>query len=180
MSCPRRPLKIKKLVDDKHAEDALDIGLTVADVFVDSGKALTDGLDQRGAIRVIQQPGRQRRYGSVVQDWAAVASNYARPLPPLFSDSPRHEPRSTAFRFTDGPVAGPSHQAKVPEADYAPRPGETGEEISSRQDNHYHASPILIEDPQKSRNFISFADKIRGMLHIYFHPPCVCDASISS
>ncbi|KAG5288313.1 hypothetical protein I7I48_10518 [Histoplasma ohiense] len=155
------PLEIKKLVDDKHAEDALDIGLTVADVFVDSGKALTDGLDQRGAIRVIQQPGRQGRYGSVVQDWAAVASNYARPLPPLFSDSPRHEPRSTAFRFTDGPVVGPLHQAKVPEADYAPRPSETGEEISSRQDNHYHASPILIEDPQKSRNFISFADKIR-------------------
>ncbi|OJD17108.1 hypothetical protein AJ78_02752 [Emergomyces pasteurianus Ep9510] len=153
------PLEIRKLVDDKHEEDTLDAELTVADVFVDSGKALADGLDQRGAIRVIQQPGRPERYGSVLQDWAAVANNYARAPPPLFSDPPRNERRPTTPKFSRGPVPGPSHAAQHPGSDYAVPSTESGEERSNRQDNHTHASPILIEDSQKSRDFASYTCK---------------------
>ncbi|EEQ86810.1 uncharacterized protein BDCG_01930 [Blastomyces dermatitidis ER-3] len=153
------PLEIKKLVDDKHPEDTLDAALTVADVFVDNGKALADGLDQRGAVRVIQQPGRPERYGSVVQDWGAIASNYARPSPPLFLDQLRHEDRPIHTGFRGGPVAGPSHAAQVPESDYVPQSSEIGEERSSGYDNHTHASPILVEDSQKPRIFASSAGK---------------------
>ncbi|KLJ09872.1 hypothetical protein EMPG_14707 [Blastomyces silverae] len=155
------PLEIKKLVDDKHPEDTIDAALTAADVFVDNGKALADGLDQRGAVRVIQQPGRPERYGSVVQDWTGIASNFARPAPPLFSDQPRqrHEDRPVHTEFTGGPVAGPSHAAQVPESDYAPQSSEIGEERSGRHDNHTNASPILVEDSQKPRIFASSAGK---------------------
>ncbi|PGH05284.1 hypothetical protein GX51_03005 [Blastomyces parvus] len=150
------PLEIKKLVDDKHPEDSLDVTLTAADVFVDNGKALADGLDQRGAIRVIQHPGRPERYGSVVQDWAATGSNYARPAPPLFSDPPRrYEDRPVPLAFTGGPVAGPSHAAQVPESDYARQSSEIGEESPGQHDNHTRASPILVEDSQKPGIFVS-------------------------
>ncbi|KKZ65106.1 hypothetical protein EMCG_01346 [[Emmonsia] crescens] len=161
------PLEIKKLVDDKHAEDTLDAELTVADVFVDSGKALADGLDQRGVIRVIQQPGRPERYGSVVQDWAAVTKSYARiPPVPLFSDPPRNRHRlttTTITRFTEGPAPGPSHPSECPESDYSLRSNESGEERLNREDNHTHASPILVEDSQKPRNFSSSAGKSRDL-----------------
>lgn len=75
-----RPLMIKKLLDDNHDTDELDADLTVADVFIDYGKARTDGLDQRGALRVIQQPTSTRsvRYGSVVQDWDAITNHHSR------------------------------------------------------------------------------------------------------
>ncbi|EZF29169.1 hypothetical protein H101_07150 [Trichophyton interdigitale H6] len=74
------PLMIKKLLDDNHDTDELDADLTVADVFIDYGKARTDGLDQRGALRVIQQPTSTRsvRYGSVVQDWDAITNHHSR------------------------------------------------------------------------------------------------------
>lgn len=161
-------------MDDKHAEDTLDAELTVADVFVDSGKALADGLDQRGVIRVIQQPGRPERYGSVVQDWAAVTKNYARiPPVPLFSDPPRNRPRlttTTTTRFTEGPAPGPSHPAECPESDYSLRSNESGEERPNREDNHTHASPILVEDSQKPRNFSSSAGKSRGIHNFFLSP----------
>ncbi|OJD27412.1 hypothetical protein ACJ73_01186 [Blastomyces percursus] len=153
------PLEIKKLVDDKHPEDTLDAALTVADVFVDNGKALADGLDQRGAVRVIQRPGRAERYGSVVQDWGAIASKYARPAPPLFSDPLRSEDRPIHTGFTGGPIAGPLHAMQVPESDYARQSSEVGEEVSSTHDNHTHASPILVEDSQKPRIFVSSSGK---------------------
>jgi len=45
--------------------------MTVADVFVDRGKARADGRDQRGTVRVVQRPSEHspQRFGSVVQDW---------------------------------------------------------------------------------------------------------------
>ncbi|OAL74173.1 hypothetical protein A7D00_2204 [Trichophyton violaceum] len=74
------PLMIKKLLDDNHDTDELDADLTVADVFIDYGKARADGLDQRGVLRVIQQPTSTRpvRYGSVVQDWDAITNRHSR------------------------------------------------------------------------------------------------------
>ncbi|KAL1874195.1 bifunctional endoribonuclease/protein kinase ire1 [Paecilomyces lecythidis] len=74
------PLEIKKLVDDAHDSEDLDADMTVADVFVDNGKARTDGLDQRGTVRVIQRPAPYAppRFSSVVQDWDAAAQYYER------------------------------------------------------------------------------------------------------
>ncbi|OAX79935.1 hypothetical protein ACJ72_05740 [Emergomyces africanus] len=160
------PLEIRKLVDDKYEEDALDAELTVADVFVDSGKALADGLDQRGAIRVIQQPGRPERYGSVIQDWAAVTNKYVRAPPPLFSDPLRnghngYSPETPAF--LNGRAPGSSQPAQLPQSDYAVPSTESGEERPNRQDNHTHASPILVEDSQKSCDFTSYAGENRDL-----------------
>ncbi|KAF3483739.1 uncharacterized protein GIQ15_03063 [Arthroderma uncinatum] len=74
------PLKIKKLLDDNHDSDELDADLSVADVFIDNGKAYADGLDQRGVLRVLQVPTstRSTRYGSVVQDWDTITDHYSR------------------------------------------------------------------------------------------------------
>ncbi|KAL5336317.1 hypothetical protein BJX70DRAFT_400818 [Aspergillus crustosus] len=74
------PLEIKKLVDDDHESDDLDTDMTVADVFVDKGKARADGHDQRRTVRVIQKPASGRdspvRFPSVAQDWDAAADRY--------------------------------------------------------------------------------------------------------
>lgn len=75
-----RPLQIKKLLDDEHDEDDLDADLTVADVFVNNGKARSDGLDQRGTVRVVQKPTPHApvRYPSVALDWDKAALDYER------------------------------------------------------------------------------------------------------
>ncbi|KAL4929176.1 uncharacterized protein BDV17DRAFT_290830 [Aspergillus undulatus] len=74
------PLTIKKLLDDDHEADDLDTDMTVADVFVDKGKARADGLDQRRTVRVIQKPAggveSPVRFPSVTQDWDAAAEHY--------------------------------------------------------------------------------------------------------
>jgi hypothetical protein len=46
--------------------------MSIADVFVNHGKAKADGLDQHACVRVIQEPAafRSVRYSSVVQDWS--------------------------------------------------------------------------------------------------------------
>ncbi|KAL2815652.1 hypothetical protein BDW59DRAFT_15347 [Aspergillus cavernicola] len=73
-------LEIKKLVDDDHEADDLDTDMTVAHVFVDIGKARSDGHDQRRAVRVIQKSTRGQqspvRFPSVTQDWDAAAERY--------------------------------------------------------------------------------------------------------
>ncbi|KAL3496521.1 hypothetical protein BJX62DRAFT_193441 [Aspergillus germanicus] len=75
------PLEIKKLVDDEHESDDLDADMTVADVFVDNGKARADGLDQRRVVRVIQKAAygdnSPVRFPSVTQDWDEAAEKYA-------------------------------------------------------------------------------------------------------
>ncbi|KAL4884458.1 glycosyl hydrolase family 76-domain-containing protein [Aspergillus karnatakaensis] len=74
------PIAIKKLLDDDHESDDLDTDMTVADVFVDKGKARLDGLDQRRIVRVIQKPASgvesPVRFPSVAQDWDAAAERY--------------------------------------------------------------------------------------------------------
>ncbi|KAA8643689.1 uncharacterized protein ATNIH1004_010463 [Aspergillus tanneri] len=74
------PLDIKKLLDDSYESDDLDAEMTVAQVFVDNGKARTDGSDQRGTVRVIQKPAPYApvRFPSVTQDWDAAAQDYER------------------------------------------------------------------------------------------------------
>ena len=55
--------------------------LTVADVWVDYGKARADGLDQRGTVRVVQKPAAAaapERFPSVDQDWDAAIVAYER------------------------------------------------------------------------------------------------------
>ncbi|RLL96320.1 hypothetical protein CFD26_106325 [Aspergillus turcosus] len=76
------PLEIKKLLDDEHDSDDLDAELTVADVFVDNGRARIDGADQRGTVRVIQKPAPYApvRFPSVTQDWDAAAEDFERQI----------------------------------------------------------------------------------------------------
>ena len=59
------------MVDDAYPTVDLRITSTVADVFVDRGKAEADGCDQRGTVRVLQKPSAHvvERLPSVVQDW---------------------------------------------------------------------------------------------------------------
>lgn len=66
-----RPLQIKKLVDDTCPSVDLKLVSTVADIFVNRGKAEADGHDQRGTVRVIPKPSAElpERFPSVVQDW---------------------------------------------------------------------------------------------------------------
>lgn len=54
----------------------MDTDLYLSEVFVDNGKAKSDGFDQRGIVRVVQKPVyyEQVRYGSVVQDWNMSAA----------------------------------------------------------------------------------------------------------
>ncbi|PWY86939.1 hypothetical protein BO70DRAFT_378561 [Aspergillus heteromorphus CBS 117.55] len=72
------PLEIKKLVDDAYEYVDLDTEMTVAEVFVDNGKALQEGSDQRATVRVIQKPWQYApvRFPSVVQDWNAAAQSF--------------------------------------------------------------------------------------------------------
>ncbi|CAI7651120.1 unnamed protein product [Penicillium glandicola] len=74
------PLAIKKILDDTKEELDLHPDLTVADVWVDYGKARTDGLDQRGSVRVLQKPttAAPERFPSVDQDWDAAIVTYER------------------------------------------------------------------------------------------------------
>ncbi|OJI86849.1 hypothetical protein ASPTUDRAFT_53952 [Aspergillus tubingensis CBS 134.48] len=76
------PLDIKKLLDDDHESDDLDADMTVAEVFVDNGRARQDMSDQRGTVRVIQKPGQYApvRFPSVTQDWDAAAQNFERQI----------------------------------------------------------------------------------------------------
>lgn len=64
-------MQIKKLVDDASPSVDLRLISTVADIFVNRGKAEADGHDQRGTVRVIPKPSTEipERFPSVVQDW---------------------------------------------------------------------------------------------------------------
>ncbi|KAJ9323604.1 hypothetical protein DTO027B5_4545 [Paecilomyces variotii] len=120
------PLEIKKLVDDAHDSEDLDPDMTVADVFVDNGKARSDGLDQRGTVRVIQKPApyAPTRFSSVVQDWDAAAQHYERmkeeeakskPKVPKF-ETIEEETTPVSSRFSQGPYSsnGSRRQSDVP------------------------------------------------------------------
>ncbi|RAL11972.1 uncharacterized protein BO97DRAFT_443383 [Aspergillus homomorphus CBS 101889] len=74
------PLEIKKLLDDENDDYDLDAELTVADVFVNQGKARQDASDQRATVRVIQKPSQYTpvRLPSVTHDWDALAEDAER------------------------------------------------------------------------------------------------------
>lgn len=75
-------LEIKQIVDDAHESADLDPDMTVADVWVDLGKARSDNCDQRGTVRVIQKPTDEPyapvRFPSVTHDWDAAAQEFQR------------------------------------------------------------------------------------------------------
>ncbi|KAJ5638931.1 hypothetical protein N7528_001321 [Penicillium herquei] len=90
------PLVIKKLLDDSMPHSDLDIKLSVADVFINRGKAETDGFDQSGIVRVIQKPAihAPTRFPSVVQDFDGPVASRGRRQSPIFSpiSEEPHEP----------------------------------------------------------------------------------------
>ncbi|PGH19650.1 hypothetical protein AJ80_03805 [Polytolypa hystricis UAMH7299] len=152
------PLEIKRLLDDQHDTGELDADLTAADVFVDTGKARADGLDQRAAVRVIQKPASRPpvRYGSVVQDWSGMANNFShlnarRPRPPVplwsISEASIAAPSYSGFEEPIAPVRNDSHHKQSPlmsterdEEDEYDVPRGSGV-----------MSPVLVEDSQPDR-----------------------------
>lgn len=70
-------MDIKKILHEEHIHENLDVDLSVADVFVQHGRASADGQDQRATAIVQQKPLTQAlfvREDSVVQDWASAAT----------------------------------------------------------------------------------------------------------
>jgi hypothetical protein len=70
-------LDIKKILHEEHPHENLDVDLSVADVFVQHGRAYTDGEDQRAIAVVAQNPLTHpsfTREDSVVQDWSSAAT----------------------------------------------------------------------------------------------------------
>ncbi|KAJ5718794.1 hypothetical protein N7488_004440 [Penicillium malachiteum] len=80
----------------------LDIKLSVADVFINRGKAETDGFDQSGIVRVIQKPAihAPTRFPSVVQDFDGPVASRSRRQSPIFSpisEEPHESYESPSF-----------------------------------------------------------------------------------
>ncbi|KAJ5108199.1 hypothetical protein N7456_004874 [Penicillium angulare] len=113
-------LAIKKLLDDTMPSIDLEVGMCVADVFVDRGKALADGHDQRGIVRVVQKPNDSHapvRFPSVVQDFEGASEAYARKkakksLGKAFSPIPEH-PHDTPISSVEIPHQ-PLNDAPIP------------------------------------------------------------------
>jgi hypothetical protein len=161
---------IKNLLDDQHDTDILDVDFTVADVFVDHGRASADGLDQRAAVRVVQKPVENRpiRYGSVVQDWSAVTSHYSRVNAVKIEPSASFSGRGFAWNHWNmgvkdrgnadvygppegeptKPVHGRFSLPGIPESEppVISVEGDEDEFVESR--NHAEMSPVLVEDSQ--------------------------------
>ena len=101
--------------------------MTVADVFIDHGKAQADGHDQRAVVRVIQKPlenDRPRvRYGSIVQDWAAAVTQH----------SPLNDKKRTLSRLP----AGPEYEEKLSAIPEAGEPEEMAVVLSDEEDQSY-------------------------------------------
>ncbi|KAL1956610.1 hypothetical protein VTO42DRAFT_6957 [Malbranchea cinnamomea] len=151
------PLDVKKLLDDEHDTHDLDLDLTVADVFVDNGKAAADGLDQRATVRVVPQPTTEAppRFGSVLQDWNAASSHYAhlnaakfRPPVPLF---PGVNPHASQIgpSLAPGFVLPGSSDIQLPipevaESEYH-APSAAGEEDTPSSRRSGEMSPVLGE-----------------------------------
>ncbi|KAL1961674.1 hypothetical protein VTN77DRAFT_1349 [Rasamsonia byssochlamydoides] len=163
------PLEIKKLLDDEHDQDDLDADLTVADVFVNNGKARSDGLDQRATVRVVQKPTHAPvRYGSVVQDWDKAALDYERikgksqkTKPPVSKFSPiEEEPRKESLTdsFLSEPYSSNERRtsddvsnAGIPLRDVPVRSVERDEPAVPPSPPRWgRESPVLVHDSQSS------------------------------
>lgn len=59
----------------------LDPDLNLSEVFVDRGKAKSDGYDQRGTVRVVQKPVYSNQVGSVTQDSSMTVASCANRRP---------------------------------------------------------------------------------------------------
>ncbi|KAJ5720230.1 uncharacterized protein N7483_008164 [Penicillium malachiteum] len=105
------PLIIKKLLDDAMPLIDLELGMSVADAFVDYGKAHADGYDQRAAVRVIHTSDNYcsgERFPSLIQDFEGAAEAYAqRKAEKLFTRASSPTPReshSVSIRSMEAPV----------------------------------------------------------------------------
>ncbi|KAL2004742.1 hypothetical protein VTN00DRAFT_3270 [Thermoascus crustaceus] len=158
------PLEIKKLLDDEHDDD-LDADLTVADVFVDNGKALADGLDQRATVRVVQKPAPYApvRFPSVAQDWNAAAQEYERKkqaeeraklavpkFPPIeeVEEEPRVSFSGEPYSKLNGGVG--VVDSVLPYSDVPVRSVERDEEMLPPPNWGREPSPVLVHDSQEN------------------------------
>lgn len=134
----------------KYLKDANDFDLDteqfVADVFVNEGKAVRDGLDQEATIKVIEEQGQAIRYGSVVPDLAPVHFHKPPPPPvPRFSEVPSSLGKRS-YEHVNGRY--------TPSGSYASKRTRLGEiDETQEQDELMHSveqSPELIQDTQTS------------------------------
>jgi hypothetical protein len=128
----QRPLEIKKILDAEHPDENLDVQLTVADVFVQHGRAATDGHDQRAVALVVQKPTGQPifdREASVVQDWAGAAvKSYA-----------SYKQRMQSFRQPG---------SKIATINESEPPLENGDDGTDKPDIQMEVTPPLVDvDP---------------------------------
>lgn len=119
-----RPLEIKKLLDEANPTVDLNLFMTVADVFVDNGKAFSDGHDQRAIVRVIQKPARYapQRFSSVVQDWDGATNNgYQRNSRVRNQFNPIAEEEYAPASAQESPVEQTYHDAPTPSIELQPQ-----------------------------------------------------------
>lgn len=129
--------------------------MTVADVWVDKGKARVEGHDQHGAVRVVQKPAPYApvRFPSVEQDWDAAARAYEiqkqrkkaasiHKFPPI----PEEPPRSS---FTENHVSADHIADSQPEEPVKePAAGAVREEqpVSSVERDEVHVPPSRSDE----------------------------------
>lgn len=137
--------------------------MTVADVFLDSGKATTDRSDQRGTVRVVQQPtsGPPQRFQSVAQDWSA---NPYRPPVPLFpgvQPTTGRRSREAAFGGDQSTINAGNDGSPYKRQRVLPHNGahdyerpvlsterEETHPVNAQEQSWRGVSPILVEDSQ--------------------------------
>jgi hypothetical protein len=141
----------------------------VADVFVDNGKALRDGHDQRGTVRVVQKPTPYApvRYPSVVQDWARASLEYDRikeklktkPPIPKFStieEEPRKDSLTESF-VSERTTSDNLSNVDTPYRDVPVRSVERDEPaaVPPSPPRWVRESPVLVQDSQDNERLES-------------------------
>ncbi|CAL5865900.1 uncharacterized protein PFLUO_LOCUS106 [Penicillium psychrofluorescens] len=160
-------LVIKKLLDSENPTDDLDPDMTVADVFVDIGKARREGLDQRGTLHVIQKPAQSPpvRFPSVDIDWDSAASRcelqrktQQENLPSIYEDEGKTEASGSPRRASSASMLSSQLSHIYDQPDQAEKPTlpakqrhrglslsvETNDDNSSVE-NH-HSAPVEIHE----------------------------------
>ncbi|KAK2740428.1 hypothetical protein FQN55_008884 [Onygenales sp. PD_40] len=138
-------LNIKKIVDDLFPAVNLCVSTSVAETFLDVGKAAVDPSDQRAVARVLQNPGTPwpSRCASVVQEWSpqsykGVPSKPMKTKPPvpLFNLPVTHGEASARNGVPRaGAVSPPNGDHPIP---------------STERDAEEHRT-VLVEDSQKGK-----------------------------
>ena len=165
-----RPLQIKKLVDDKYPSVEIDADYTVADVFVDIGKAELDKLDQHATVRVIQKPGvfSPLRMPSIDQEWNSFyAPSHARlqsavhaiPPVPLFSSTSREDKHRSVAETSprsfneNEPPNNLTHTADLPPEDRPLKSVEPPNPLAPPPEILRH-EPTQVVDSQEDRKSV--------------------------